>query len=315
MAAPRPPRIVFSDLDGTLVHFEKHFREHGRIEERDDAKGTALYVCRSTGARRRCVLLPTSTMGPGLMSERTRDLIAAIRACGTEFVYITGARKSTLIERLPILPEADAAAAETGGRLYDRGALDPVWSGRIEQLSGPLDSSLPPESRQGALWDWYRTLRRSGFKVDSRSYFCCFRVSVSAEGADRLRSLMTLALPPGITCAQNLGKYDYFPAVSGKGNVVRYLLTKRGYAAADAVAMFDDDNDLPMAAAVGTSLVVQATHDAVRRAVAANPHWTVAKQHGPLAAEELLELVLAACGGKVPPSSPPERPDTAPARL
>jgi hypothetical protein len=30
---PRRVRIIFSDLDGTLVHFEKHFRGHGSVHE------------------------------------------------------------------------------------------------------------------------------------------------------------------------------------------------------------------------------------------------------------------------------------------
>eukprot|EP01079_Euglenida_sp_SAG-EU17-18_P007761 gene7761-7211_t len=37
---PRTLRAMFSDLDGTLVHFERHFRAHGAVEEVDDAAGT-----------------------------------------------------------------------------------------------------------------------------------------------------------------------------------------------------------------------------------------------------------------------------------
>jgi len=27
-------------------------------------------------------------------------------------------------------------------------------------------------------------------------------------------------MPKGVACAQNLGKYDFFPAISGKGKAV-----------------------------------------------------------------------------------------------
>ena len=38
----------------------------------------------------------------------------SLRAQGILFVIITGARKSTLLERLPFLPKGDAAVSETG---------------------------------------------------------------------------------------------------------------------------------------------------------------------------------------------------------
>ena len=74
-----PLRAIFSDLDGTLVHFSKWFEEHGtRIVSMDEASGRAV-VESPTGERRDCRLLPSSTMGPGLVSEASVDLVAALR--------------------------------------------------------------------------------------------------------------------------------------------------------------------------------------------------------------------------------------------
>lgn len=44
--------------------------------------------------------------------------IAAIRAAGYKFVLISGARTSTIIQRLPYLPAADAVITENGGRIF-----------------------------------------------------------------------------------------------------------------------------------------------------------------------------------------------------
>eukprot|EP01065_Artemidia_motanka_P052318 TRINITY_DN9420_c0_g1_i2.p2 TRINITY_DN9420_c0_g1~~TRINITY_DN9420_c0_g1_i2.p2 ORF type:complete len:311 (+),score=127.07 TRINITY_DN9420_c0_g1_i2:758-1690(+) len=300
----RCPRIVFSDLDGTLVQFEAHFRPHGRIEHRPgDPPLTAWYVDNG-GQERRCRVLPTSSIGCGLFSERSAELIRRLRCHSVAFVYVTGARKSTLLARLPFMPVADLAICETGGRLYGTdGALDREWTELIERQSGPLDTALPPKERAGDLWKWYRLLADGGFAVDARSYTCCFRVSTKKAGTqEKLLQLVRERMPPTLAFAQNLGNYDFFPAQSGKGNVARYVMRKRGIAAADAAALFDDDNDLPMAAAVGQPMVTQATHGMVRDAVRKNPHWVVAKGHGPIAAEELLEQLLVAAGGTPPPT-------------
>ena len=87
-------------------------------------------------------------------------------------------------------------------------------------------------------------------------------------------------------------QYDFFPAISGKGGAVAYLMGKLGIDAEEAVALFDDDNDLPMAEQVGHCAVVQATHPNVARAVENNPHWAIARAKGVLAVEELLEQLL-----------------------
>ena len=165
-------------------------------------------------------MLPTSTMGPGLFSERSAELIAALRAAGVIFVYVTGARKSTMIQRLPLLAPADFAVAETGGRMYVTAGsvgsdplLDPEWTRRIEAEVGPIEAEgtrgiADIAERQGALWDWCRELTRRGLQCDTRAYTCCFRVDCKADGAEaKLKEAIAAALPHSVSCAQNLGKY------------------------------------------------------------------------------------------------------------
>ena len=115
-----------------------------------------------------------------------------------------------------------------------------------------------------------------------------------------LRALALLAavqaeLPEQVAWAMNLGKYDFFPKASGKGNSVAYLQGKHGLAPEECVALFDDDNDLPMAERCGLQLLPGLTSESVKRAAAAHPEWRVAATagQGVFAIEELLEGLLA----------------------
>jgi hydroxymethylpyrimidine pyrophosphatase-like HAD family hydrolase len=264
------------------------------------------------------------------MSERTIKLIGEIRSHNVEFAYISGARKSTLLQRLPTLARADLAIGETGGRIYDkcsagdcrscvRGAveeLDPAWTRAIEKFTGPIEAGCeryaheaghtdwralqlpPPEEREGVLWDWYRDLLAAGIRADTRAYTCGFRVDLKKQKqpVDAAYGIMQTTIlsrmPDSLACAQNLGKYDFFPAISGKGNACKHVLSKRGFERGQAVALFDDDNDLPMAEECDHCYVMQCTHGKVAEAVSTHPEWVVATEHGPLAAEEVLEAIL-----------------------
>ena len=73
-----------------------------------------------------------------------------------------------------------------------------------------------------------------------------------------------------------------------------YLQRRYGLAPAQCVALFDDDNDLPMARLCGTHLLPGLTSASVARAAAEHPGWRVASRvgQGVFAIEELLEGLL-----------------------
>ena len=320
-------KAVFSDLDGTLVHFPAWFEAHGsKIVRRDPTAGTAT-VRSPDGQERACRLLPSSTMGDGLVSERTVELIDELRALGVLFVVVTAARKSTLLERLPLLPAVDVAVGETGSRIYVDGVLDEAWADGLREVCGPLDREMPPEERPEMLWRWLRRLQQvPGLKVDGRSYYGCFRVDTkgSAEVEAVLLKVIGAELPAQVDWAMNLGKvtprrvhdlyspsrpcpaptptptptrsqYDFYPRASGKGNAVAYLQRRYSLAPEQCVALFDDDNDLPMARRCeGGQLLPGLTSKSVARAALEHPEWKVAARagQGVFAIEELLESLL-----------------------
>ena len=289
-------KAVFTDLDGTLVHFPAWFEQHGtRIVENDKKRAV---VEAPNGEKRVCRVLPSSTMGPGMVSERTVALVDELRAEGVLFIAVTAARKSTLEERQPLLPQCDALVCETGSRILVGGELDRAWAASFEAVSGSLESDLDPAQRPEPLWRFFRELGDiQGLKRDSRSYWGCFRVDTgSDEAVEReLRARIASSLPSTVDWAMNLGKFDFFPALTGKGNAVAHLQRKFGLRPEECACLFDDDNDLPMAMRCGYAQYLPGlTSDSVRRAAAEHPEWVVAKRagEGVFAVEECLEALL-----------------------
>ncbi len=66
---PPTPRVLFSDIDGTLVHY-KDFVQHGVEVIQEDAKNGIGVLRKSNGEIRTCRLVPSSTMGYGYISFR-----------------------------------------------------------------------------------------------------------------------------------------------------------------------------------------------------------------------------------------------------
>lgn len=63
--------------------------------------------------------LPSSATGrKAVISVETLKLAAKVRASGTRLVLVSGTRYSTLVNRLPFLPRADAYVIENGGRIF-----------------------------------------------------------------------------------------------------------------------------------------------------------------------------------------------------
>ena len=60
-------------------------------------------------------LPPSSTGLQAWISLATFHAISAVRKAGHPFVLISGARTSTILQRLPFLPRADAVVTENGG--------------------------------------------------------------------------------------------------------------------------------------------------------------------------------------------------------
>ena len=236
--------IVFSDVDGTLVHYPKN------LNDILDDEGNKIII-----------LPPSSTGMRGILSSETLRQCQALRQRGTKLVLISGMRSTTMWKRLPYLPRADAYCCEAGGRIFypvppagsqrsvvqlkpfdgaDQSALEPFsleedqdWRVRMERIAGvdgfvgnelDEDSSAPPipiDQRKGLLWEYCSELQRKGFVVDTIGYAVCFRVNRKQQtvvSQAEFEALFSTAPPEGIATSVNLGCIDFYPHDSGKKN-------------------------------------------------------------------------------------------------
>jgi len=228
----KPIKIIFSDLDGTLVHYPKHFSEFVEVVSTKD--GHALLRHKETKEERVCKVLKSLTGGDAYISHATIELVQKLRDAGCLFVVITGSRSSTYSQRRKLLPKADFELFENGGRCVRDGVVDVEWSSIFDAQVGETKShsqlllDLPPaEERQGPLWDVYRDLTKQGWKTDARDYLTNFRVDVAksegktaAEFEEYRKRLDGLKL----SCTFNLGKADIYPKMSGKANAAKRIL-------------------------------------------------------------------------------------------
>ncbi|PXF41569.1 hypothetical protein BWQ96_08714 [Gracilariopsis chorda] len=299
--------VLFSDLDGTLVHYPKEFLHYADIIEEvaatDNTPETATIRYHETNESRTCVVLSSMTGGKAYLSLRTNELISTLRDMDVLFVIITGARSSTYVGRRDYLPEADYEFFENGGRKIAEGKLDATWSDQFKEQVGEIAdrTSLspdmpPPEQRQGTLWGLYKELLDDGWKLDGRKYTTNFRVDVAKSEGKHTRDLNaiveTKCAPLSLASSYNLGKADLYPAQSGKANAARHILQLRQIDSKDAVALFDDDNDIELGSLCGRGFLPGVTHDSVLEALKKHPEWRVSKRMGFLGTEEALEKII-----------------------
>jgi hypothetical protein len=236
--------VVFSDLDGTLIHYPDTFPKSQR--------NNAILK-----------LPPSSTGMRGIISSKTLALIQEIRQKGAKFVLVSGMRTSTLLQRLPYLPRADAYCTEAGGRIfyptddlskddfvvkpqkYDGASPDDLvpfglaedmeWRNKMEEHAGKFGSlslkelasdpaKLPKvKERDGLLWDFARDLLDKGYVLDTKGYSACFRVNKKQQKTvsdDEFQALSDGRIKPwgGLATSVNLSCVDFYPASSGKKN-------------------------------------------------------------------------------------------------
>lgn len=231
--------VVFSDLDGTLIHYPKE------IPNRHDEL---------------LKLPPSSTGMRGIVSSKTLALVQEIRQKGVKFVLVSGMRTTTLLSRLPYLPRADAYCTEAGGRIFypaedDLSSKDNVfvvkprkykgatekdlapfgliedmeWRSKMEKDTGKFDLASNANNtpnlneRDGLLWDFSRHLIAMGYVLDTKGYSVCFRVNRKQQTTitdDGFQALLDGRVKPwaGLSTSVNLSCIDFYPATSGKKN-------------------------------------------------------------------------------------------------
>ena len=294
---------IFSDIDGTIVHYEKNLKSLGyQLVPADDPASatslngipnpsglpTAVWVHQPTNTYVPCFHVPSLTLGGGFISCRTLHLVDALRANGVKYVLMTGARTSTLLLRRKSgsLPTSDYDVGEGGGKIWARkGAapdigvpLDPVWSERFVHVTGPLEQlDQDPLTRQGPLWECFAALKAAGYHLDAVSMSTSFLVDLTKsstvtkdgltvdEAEQKLKGWFETDLGSrhNVCYITNLGKGQVCPVGCGKRTAMEYILDQNNLKGQEAVAFFDDENDLAFAALCGAGFLPTVAHSSV----------------------------------------------------
>lgn len=296
-----PVRVLFSDLDGTLAHYEKDMKEYASIVGEPAKDGSVTIEYNQLGVQRECAVLGSLSSSTAYMSHETTRLVQHLRAAGVLIVIITGARSSTYLGRRAALPAADYEFFENGGRMLASGELVPEWTATFADEVGPVkatiepgdDAAPPPSDRTGKLWDLYREMKEAGWKVDARDYYTSFRVDVAGTTTPGLDDAAFAGWDfRGLAYSFNLGKADIYPSTSGKAAAAKEVLRRHGLRSAHAVAMFDDHNDLELGELASRSFLPGVTHDSVLDALHRHDNWEMTNSRGVLGTEEALAAVM-----------------------
>ena len=201
-------QIVFSDLDGTLIH----------------------YPITPPPPNDSLIHLPPSKTGKrGILSTKTKELCDTLRT-NLKLIYVSGMRHTTLMKRIPFLPKADVYCCDNGGRIFIRNGdiiqEDVEWKNTILSYlnTQDYDSHTPLEERQGRLWDLAKELVEEGWVIDTAGYNTCFRVSFNDQDhtkkpIEMFENLSSVVKDNDfITSSVNLGCIDFYPTISGKKN-------------------------------------------------------------------------------------------------
>ena len=190
-------RAIFSDIDGTIVHYDAKLKKQGyelvdivEVEEGNTNnkspssssfdKRVHIWKHTATGRTVRSIPVPSATLGGGFISLATMSLVQKLRQeRDVKFCLLTGARTSTFLSRVysGALPKFDFGVCEGGGKIYSSskndGAcndeensliLDEDWINSFSKSIGDWKSNRDkfpenPENREGALWNLYKRLK------------------------------------------------------------------------------------------------------------------------------------------------------------
>ena len=188
--------------------------------------------------------LPESSSGSrGFIGLNALRLYQRIRDEGLLLVVISGCRYSTLLERLPFIPEADVYACESGGRIFynERGLLleDLAWRRNMAEQVKELERCKAGVQGQVSGRDGGGQ-HQVGRSVDTTA-FRVRRVDalVPVGGRDmehksgkrftrRVREWVEEGWAGVLHTTTNLGCVDVYPARSGKKNAAAYIADRMG---------------------------------------------------------------------------------------
>lgn len=217
---------VFSDIDGTLVHYPRAQHVMQQDINTNTSNDDLLY------------LPPSKTGRRGVISSKTLRLCQQLRNEGVPFVLVTGARSTTLFQRLPYLPRADAYVSESGGRIfYPNSSINDKVDGMVD---GVLVHPQPYEGCPSSDLEPFTLVEDLLWRNEISNLDCAgtdgYSILAPRAGSDGFSTLT-----PPIPIDQRSGKlWAHARALQKKG----FFLDSSGYATAFRINRKHQEDDI-----------------------------------------------------------------------
>lgn len=275
----RKKGVVFSDVDGTLCF---HQDAHGIREIERHPDGIVLVEEPLSGRRHPSVDVSTTHSGNIYLAVRTRELALQVRQ-QYDFVFVTGARPSTIHARRHAFDFADGIILESGAVILDAALEpDPVWASRMQPEIAYLAEVA--ESIRAMGWILDVAGRTSALRIRRRD-----NLHKSDREFEALRR--DLPVPPALKKTMNLDSLDVILDSAGKDKAVRYWLEAHAYTTAQSIGIGDDINDLEFLEVIGKPYMLASAYpEALQRA--REKGWTISRSPHFDGIDEILQAIL-----------------------
>ncbi len=259
-------RLVFSDIDGTVVH---------KIYDVRETKDELILIGKDS-----------------YVDRETVNYIELIKSYGIPFIFITSRRSSTY-KRLSRIIKPSMAVVEDGSVILDENdELDKAWLNLQIASIGPYDHINQQRRSEGELWMFKQQLAEmkiENLKVIDEGFIASFKVELPrdkplASVADVTSYLSEngVEVPNSIRYSFN-SQYNslvFSSGLAGKANAARYLLNRYQISADYAAVLGDDYNDEELLRLVKYPMVSGSAKEEIRQVVAAKKDGLVVAEAG-----------------------------------
>jgi hydroxymethylpyrimidine pyrophosphatase-like HAD family hydrolase len=254
--------VIFSDIDGTLCFAQEMYKIR-RVKSNPD--GTSLVVDKENGNIHRVYSLPPDNNV--FLAVDTRKLAHQLKYY-YDFIYVSGARQSTLKSRITYLDFADSIILENGGLILDsKLRINQDWYNHLEY-------------ERKYLVEIKKFLREAGWVID-KGRTSAIRIrqidNPHKTNSDIENLYNNFALPSMLKKTFNVGNLDIILRSAGKENAVNYLMKLRNYTPAQSIGIGDDINDIEFLKLTNESCVLLSSLPEVLN-IARQNGWYITKE-------------------------------------
>jgi len=257
------PKIIFSDIDGTLMHRcsnEKH-----------------------------SIKMPTEH---NYIGRQAASRIDGIIGLGNMFVLATARRKSSYDNLSHLIPHK-SVILEAGGLILEDGIADKGWLKHLYSSIGPIGE------RMGSLWDYEKHLEKNGITIEPGERYASIRIRLDGMAKndasllkrkieDEVDAIFELKLKTSISWPM----LDIIPKAAGKENAAKFLTKKYGFDVKDTIGIGNDISDIEMLKYVATPFCPGNAVDSVKEAVKKKNGYVSEYKHHQATTDILINLIL-----------------------